>query len=193
MWTPPDTRFHAPSLPVALARLPGAADETRALLEALGCVVLAHRIATPGDLLQVLGQGETAPRYLVIDGHGTEAGLWFGAFGTGIDTALMRGEYLPWDAFTGRVHLPGCTVVAACCYGGNPRLVQAMLTGGAVGCIASPDAVDGRVMTVFLVNLFYALTGLGLDNSTACRHAVAAAWHEDLTRMTSMSPASTSP
>ncbi len=89
MWKPVDTEFFVPLLPVSLVHISGGGLElTRAALEALGCVVLAHRIETPSDFLKVLGQGDSAPRYMVILGHGDENG--FAGTGDQIRPALDR-------------------------------------------------------------------------------------------------------
>ena len=93
MWKPVDTEFYFPHVPVSLVMLSGT-DALRGLLESLRCVVLTHRPGTPGDFLKVLSQGENAPRYMVICGHGTPEGIWFGQYGPpDIDTSMLRREY----------------------------------------------------------------------------------------------------
>ncbi|MCM3267727.1 hypothetical protein [Paenibacillus elgii] len=79
MWKPVDTRFYAKRLPIAIAAIDdgGEANFIRTVLEQFNTVTLFHAIGTPGDFLQVIGQGEeNAPPYLIISAHGDKGGLF---------------------------------------------------------------------------------------------------------------------
>ena len=178
MWRPVDTEFFAPQTPVAVCCLPesgGRGENLRSLLESLGCVVLLHSIGTPGDFLKVIAQTLTAPRYFLIVGHGLPEGLFFGTYaeGLGIDISMLHGECLPADAIRAHVQLAGTTIIADCCYGAAPSLVDAFLSRGAAAYIGTNEAL-GIESDVFLVNFFYrALTRREAD-PIACAGAIAA-------------------
>lgn len=159
MWQPVDTQFFAPQTPVSIVCLPdsgGRGAEFRTLLESLGCVVLMHQVGTPSDFLQVIAQRENAPRYLIIVGHGSPEGLYFGEYasGLGIDISMLQNEYLPPETVGEHAQLAGTTIIADVCYGATPELVRAFLSRGAKAYIASDEAL-GVELSVFLVNFFY--------------------------------------
>src|SRR4028119_607052 len=98
MWHPVNTDFFIPQLPVSIVDLPdsgGRSRNLRSLLESVNCVVLTHPMGTPGDFLKVIAQQDTAPRYLIVVGHGNPEGLHFGTYIPAIDTSMLAGEYLP--------------------------------------------------------------------------------------------------
>jgi hypothetical protein len=120
-----DQQFYTPRLPISIVALSNAdyeAHAMRAVLEAFGCVVTIHWIGTPTDFLKVLGQGEAAPRYVLITGHGDEEkGCYLGEYAAFIDTSMLRDQYLPAEVIAVVVSLPGCTVFR--------RHVEAVLSG----------------------------------------------------------------
>ena len=108
----------------------------------------------------MIAQGPSAPRYMVIMGHGTEDGLHFGEYGPAdIDTSMLRNHSLPPEVIRRHVHLPGCTVISAICQGGSAAMADAFLSGKVaayIGCKTEPDAV---AMNVFLVNFLFGGSG----------------------------------
>jgi hypothetical protein len=185
MWKPVDTEFYAPRLPVSIAAVSSDGVEfVRSTLEALHYVVLLHAIGTPTDFLKVIAQGAHAPRYMLIMGHGTEEGLYFGDYGPAeIDTSMLRNRSMPPEVIQQHVYLPGCTVISAFCAGGKAAMAQAFLKGdvaASIGCRTSPDAV---ALNVFLVNLLFGIQAKHLSDRDAWQRAVIATDHEDIDQM----------
>lgn len=185
MWKPVDAEFDVPLLPVSIAAIAGDNIEfLRAMLEALDCVVHLHAIGTPADFLKVLAQGERAPRYMLIMGHGTEDGLYFGEYGLpSIDTSMLRNQCLPPDVIHEHINLPGCTVIGGFCMAGAPAMAAAFTNGtlaAYIGCRAYPDAVP---LNVFLVNFLFGVQSKQLSDRDAWQRAVAATDHEDTNQM----------
>ena len=92
-----DQKFFVPRRHVAVVDI-GSGHEAlcvRSVLENLGMAVTLHAIGTPGDLLQVLGQGDCAPPFLVLCGHGGDSGFMLGSYGPGIETAMLVDGCLP--------------------------------------------------------------------------------------------------
>jgi hypothetical protein len=142
----------------------------RALLESLGAVVTLHLPGTPEDILLVLGQGETAPPYLVLCGHGDEEGFVLGEYAPEIDTAALIGTSLP-AAVVARTCLPGRVVVSTACTTGYAAFQRAFLGGGAAAYIA-PDGYPAGASTLLFVHLlFHELLVRGADLEPAWRHA----------------------
>lgn len=182
MWTPVDTQFYAPRLPVGVVALPngGAVIAIRQLLELLHCVVVVHWIGTPSDLLKLLAHGTDVPRYLIIEGHGSEEGLYLGTYIPEIDTSMLEGEYLPPAVIEQQVNLAGCTVINLSCNGGAVPMAKAFLAGGVagyIGCRVEPDAV---ATYIFLTNMFYNICAKGLSDRDAWHRALGATDHEDI-------------
>ena len=180
MFKPVEAEFYVPLLPVSIMQVSGGGEFLRSLLESLRCFVTLHRPGTPGDSLKIIALRENAPRYLIICGHGTEDGLYFGEYIPEIDTSMLRNECLPAAAIQETVSLPGCTIISATCYGGQPSMAEAFLAGGVKAYIGSPEAPDGMAMNVFLVNFFYAVMEKGLSDEDAWRQAAAATDHADV-------------
>jgi len=137
-----DQEFYRPRPAAAVVVLgdTGEALLVRAVLESLGTAVFLHLIGTPQDFLRVIGQGDAAPRYTVICGHGDQTGLVFGEFGEGIDvTALERGS-MPPAALTGRVDLPGKIVLSTACRTGSSAFAEAFLGGGVAAYRSGPSS-----------------------------------------------------
>ena len=146
----------SPLLPVSLVHVSGGGLElTRTALEALGCVVLTHRIGTPSDFLRVLGQGEQSPRYMVILGHGDEDGLVFGEYDKPLGGLWLRDGSLPPEAIEAHVNLPGCTVISYSCQGGSDAMARAFLTGGVAGYIGCRTEVQTVALTLFLFHFLF--------------------------------------
>ncbi len=184
MWKPIDTEFFAPLLPVSLVYVSGGGMElTRAALEALGCVVLTHRVGTPSDFLRVLGQGDQAPRYMVILGHGDENGLVFGEYDEAIDSSMLRGGSLPPEEIGAHVDLPGCTVVSYSCGGGTDAMARAFLAGGAAGYLGCRVEVETVALTLFLFHFLFAVRHKNLSDADAWRQAVFAVDHPEVDQM----------
>lgn len=184
MWKPVDTEFFVPLLPVSLVHISGGGRElTRAALEALGCVVLAHRVGTPSDFLRVLGQGEQAPRYMVILGHGDENGLVFGEYDEAIDVSMLRDGSLPPDAIRAHGNLPGCTVISYSCVGGTDAMARAVLAGRAAAYIGCRTEVQTVALTLFLFHFLFGALHKKLPDADAWRQAVLAVDHPEVDGM----------
>jgi hypothetical protein len=172
-----DAQFDVPRLPVSIAALPNCDWETqamRAVLEGFGCVVTVHWVGTPKDFLRLLGQGETAPQYLLITGHGDEEkGYYFGEYADFIDTSMLRDEYLPAEVIATTVNLPGCTVISSACAGGVEAMGRAFVGAGKVaaytGCRDYPDGSD---MLLYTVNFFYGILRKKLSAHEAWKWAI---------------------
>lgn len=168
-----DEKFYAPKTPVAVVAV-GEAGEAllvRSILENLGAAVLLHLIGTPEDFLRVIEQGDAAPRYMVICGHGDANGLIFGEYGDEIGvTSLDRGS-MPPKAIAERVKLPGTVVVSTACATGSKAFGGAFLAGGASAYIASPDYPEGDATGLFVHILFHQLLRRGEPPVDALRHA----------------------
>lgn len=173
-----DTQFFIPRLPINIVALTNAyeAEAIRALLEMMGCVVTIHWIGTPTDFLKVLGHGETAPRYLLIAGHGDDKnGYYFGEYASFIDTSMLREQHMPAEVIAPVVNLPGCTVISSACWSGVEAMGGAFTqTGKIKAYIGCRDAPRGEDMCVFLVNFFYNVMRKKLPEHEAWQKAVIA-------------------
>jgi len=173
-----DEQFYAPRLPVSIVALPNSSYEVypmRDLLEGFNCVTTVHWIGTPTDFLKVLGQGETAPRYLLIAGHGEEGkGYYLGEYAEFIDTSMLRDQYMPAEVIAPVVNLPGCTVISSACEAGVELMGRAFVGAGRinayVACRVGPYSED---MFVFLVNFFHGILRKKLSDRDAWHKAVA--------------------
>ena len=184
MWKPVDTEFFVPLLPVSVVYISGGGMElTRAALEALGCVVLTHRVGTPSDFLRVLGQGDQAPRYMVILGHGDENGLVFGEYDATVDVSMLRGGNLPPEAIQVHGNLPGCTVISYSCGGGTDATARAFLAGGVAGYIGCRAEVQTVALTLFLFHFLFGALHKKLPDADAWRQAVLAVDHPEVDQM----------
>lgn len=185
---PIDTQFYAPRLPVSIAGLPnaeGEAQAVRAALEWMGCTVLLHGIGMPQDFLKVLGQGEGAPRYLVISGHGDDQdGYYFGEYAPFLDVSMLRNQHLPAEVIAPVVNLPGCTVISSTCWGGVEAMARAFVTAGRVNAyIGCRDAPDGSDMLVYLVQFFHGVLRKKLSDHEAWKRAMIAVDQPDTYQM----------
>ncbi len=174
-----DEQFHTPRLPVSIVALPNSdleAQAIRAVLEWLNCVVTIHWVGTPMDFLKVLGQGETAPRYLLISGHGDEdKGYYFGEYADFIDTSMLRDQYMPAEVIAPVVNLPGCTVISSTCAGGVDAMGRAFTHTGRIGAyFGCREYPNGDDMLVYLVHFFYNILRKKLSDREAWHKAMAA-------------------
>ncbi len=183
MFRPVEIEFYVHLLPISIVQLSGGGEFLRSMLESLRCVVTLHRPGTPGDFLKVIALGENAPRYMIIYGHGTEDGFYFGEYISEIDTSMLCNEALPAAAIQEKVTLPGCTVISATCYGGQSAMAEAFLAGGVKAYIGSQEAPDDMAMNVFLINFFFAVMEKGLSDEDTWRQAVEATDHADIWQM----------
>lgn len=172
-----DEQFFTPRLPISIVALPDADHEAqamRAVLEGFGCVVTIHWIGTPSDFLKVLGQGASAPRYLLLSGHGDDQkGYYLGEYADFIDTSMLRDHYLPAESIAPVVDLPGCTVISSACAGGVEAMGRAFVhTGRIKAYIACRDYPDGMDMLAFLVNLFHLILRKKLSDHDAWQRAM---------------------
>ncbi len=155
----------------------------RTVLEALRCVVLRHAVGTPGDFFQAIGQGPSAAQYVVINGHGSACGLYFGEYGrSDIDTSLLREGYLPAEAIERQVHLPSCTVISLCCEGGSEAMARAFLAGRVSSYIGCRTETDSGAALVFLTNFFFRVVAKQLSYRDAWYQAVSATDYPDIHR-----------
>lgn len=172
-----DEQFYTPRLPINIVALPDGdyeAQAMRAVLEAFGCAVTIHWIGTPMDFLKVLGQGESAPRYLLIAGHGDEEkGYYLGEYAPFIDTSMLRDQYLPAEVIAPIVNLPGCTVISSACAGGVEPMGHAFVKTGRInayiGCRNYPNGDD---MLAFLVNFFFSILRKKFSDRDAWQRAM---------------------
>ena len=189
-----DEQFAVPRRAIGIVALPNSDQEAvaiRALLEAMDCAVSIHWIGAPADFLTVLSQGATAPRYLLISGHGDEdKGYYFGDYAPFVDTSMLRGQYLPASAIAPVVDLPNCTVISSACAGGVEAMGRAFVASGRirayVGCTDYPNGSD---MVVFLVHFFHGVLRKGLSDGDAMHQAIAATAQREVHQMCLYSPA----
>jgi hypothetical protein len=158
-----DETFYVPRTPVAVVAVGDASEAllVRAILESLGAAVMLHLVGTPEDFLRIIEQGETAPRHIVICGHGDENGLIFGAYDDGIDVAALVQGSMPLAAIAPRVKLPGRVVVSTACGTGSDEFGAAFLRGGVAAYIAPNGYPDGGDAGLFVHLLFHRLLRAG--------------------------------
>lgn len=185
MWNPLDTQFYAPRLPVSLVAIDSHGTEfIRTVLESLRCVVHLHAIGTPTDFLQVIAQGDSARRYMIINGHGTEYGLHFGEYGPkDIDTSMLNRGSLPPEVIQKHVNLPDCTVLSHTCGGGEEKMARAFLSGNLSAYIGCRTEVDVVAANLFLFHLLYGVTAKKLSDRDAWHRAVLAVDHEEVNQV----------
>ena len=164
-----DQSFYVPRIPVAVVDC-GATQEAalvRGLLESMNAVVTLHQPGTPKDFLLVLGQGESAPAYMVICGHGDENGFVFGGYGPQIDTTCLVKGSLPAAVLAASIRLPGRIVVSTACDTGAEAFSQAFLAGGVRAYIAPAGAPEGADAQLFVHHFFYNVFRRGLEPEEA--------------------------
>jgi hypothetical protein len=166
-----DERFDVPRIPAAVVAVgdSGEALLVRAILESLGAAVSFHLIGTPQDFLRVIGQGEAAPRYIVICGHGDETGLVFGDYGEGINVTSLKHGAMPAAAMAARVNLPGKVVVSTACRTGSSAFGEAFLGGGVAAYIAPAAYPDGSAAALFVHLLLHRILSKGDSPASAFR------------------------
>lgn len=181
MWEPVDTRFMFRRHPVTVVAIgdSGEALLIRALLEQLGAVVHLVWIGTPGDFLEVLREGQTAP-YVVISCHGDDNGLCFGEYIPEIDTSMLVKGSLPPVSIAQAIHMPDRVVINTGCYGGSDAMVQAFMAGGLKAYIGATDAPAGTAIPLFIMHFFYQLFEKKATYQAAWEHAAA---YDDTSRL----------
>jgi hypothetical protein len=180
MTGPIDTQFYVPLLPANIVALPNSYEvhAMRALLEILGCVVTVHWIGTPIDFLKVLGQGDSAPRYLLIAGHGdAELGYYFGEYADFIDTSMLHEEHMPAEVIAPVVDLPGCTVISTSCGAGVEAMGRAFTKTGKIEAYIGCRAHPGSEIHLFVVSFFFSILRKKLSDYEAWQKAMLAADH----------------
>ncbi|MCP3773030.1 hypothetical protein NLX71_06810 [Paenibacillus sp. MZ04-78.2] len=159
MWKPVDTRFYVKRLPVAIAVIgdTGEANFIRMVVEQLSMVPLFHTIGTPGDFLQVIGQGEeNAPPYLIISAHGDKGGIIFGEYIEEIDVSSLHDEVMLPETIGQAINLPGTVVINTSCSGGVEEAWQH----------AAAYDEESRSYRLYVPDGFYQLTPVGQCNKT---------------------------
>ena len=167
-----DEKFYIPRIPVSVIAV-GETSEAllvRAALESLGATVLLHLVGVPEDFLSIIEQGEAAPRYIVICGHGDEGGIIFGEFGADINTSTLEQGSMPPTVIAGRMNLPGRTVVSTACGTGSKAFGDNLLKGGIAAYIAPDCYPDGAAAGMFIHLLFDQLLRKGRSPASALRH-----------------------
>jgi hypothetical protein len=167
-----DEKFYQPRIPVAVVAI-GEASEAflvRSILEGLGATVLLHLIGTPEDFLKVIEQGENAPRYVVICGHGNENGFIFGAYGGTIDTSALQQGAMPPSSIAERVDLPRKFVVSTACGTGSKAFGEAFRKGGVAAYIAPNGYPEGADAGLFIHLLFDQILRKRTSPDSALRH-----------------------
>jgi hypothetical protein len=169
-----DEMFQAPRAPVAVVAIgdSGEALLVRSVLESLGAAVTLHLIGAPEDFLRVLAQGESAPRYLVICGHGDEKGFVFGEYADGIDISALSNGSMPPAAIAGRADLPGKIVVSTACYTGTKAFADAFRAGGAAVYVAPDGDPHGADAPLFVHLLFHRILRKGVSPEEAFREVL---------------------
>lgn len=154
-----DEEFFEPRTVIAVIAVgdSGEALLLRSILESLGAAVRFHLPGTAEDFLKCLGQGEDAPEYLIISGHGDEGGIVFGLFTTEVDTTALVEGSLPARSLWNRINLPGKVVLSTACRTGTEDFARFFLAGGVRAYIAPSDYPDGATIPLFLHRLFYEL------------------------------------
>jgi hypothetical protein len=166
-----DETFDRPRTTVSVVAI-GAASEAaliRSALESLGAAVHLHLIGTPDDLLRVLAMGDAAPRFIVLSAHGDDMGFVFGDYGPGIDIAALEHGSMSAHAISGRIRLPGRTVVSTACGTGSDAFAAAFLQGGVADYIAPRGYPEGADAAIFVHLLFHQLLTRGRTPEAALR------------------------
>lgn len=168
-----DQEFHAPRTPVAVVAIrdSGEALLIRAMLESLGAFVTLHLPGTPEDFLRILAQGQSAPNFMVISGHGDRGGFAFGDYADEIDTRSLTDGMLLASVITTRVHLPGKFVVSTACGTGSAGLGAAFATGKVAAYVAPAGDPEGAATPLFVHHLFYQLLQRKTPFDAALAHA----------------------
>lgn len=170
-----DQRFHVPRTPLAVVAVGDGMEALliRAILESLGAAVTLHLAGTPQDFLEVLAQGESAPRYIVVSGHGDRGGFLFGDYDRRIDTTMLVEGSLPADAIASRVRLPGKVVISTACETGAEAFGAAFIRGKVAAYVAPSGSPEGAIVPLFLHCLFHQLLQRKAPLDAALRRAQA--------------------
>jgi hypothetical protein len=170
-----DARFYRPRPAVAIADCGGVGHDAhfiRSLLEQLGAAVTLHLVGTPGDLLQVLGQGHAAAPYLIVCCHGDDNGLVFGEYAPEIDTSMLVAGSMPPECIAKHIDLPDCVVINTGCGAGERRMAEAFMSGQLKAYIGTVEPTpESTAEPLFFAHFFYKLFGTGCSEREAWEHA----------------------
>ena len=168
-----DQNFHVPRPLISIVAIgdSGEAQLLRILLESLGASVLLHLPGTPADFLLVLGASGSPAKYLVISGHGDDAGLIFGDYAPEIDTGCLTQGRLSPLTLAEHIALPGKIVVSTACEAGTPAFASAFLGGGVEAYIAPSGSPEGADAVLFVHRLFHQLLARRRPLARAFAHA----------------------
>lgn len=161
---------------IRIAALPDGGLEAvglRAILEASGRRTDLRFLATPHQLLELLGEGSDAPRLFILCGHGRNGALYIGELGPGLGGELLSDGFLPPETLRGRISLPGTTVLCTACNSGHAELGAHFIAGGASAFVGPEDEPDGDDMMLAAHILLHGLCR-GLSKRAAVEAAMTA-------------------
>ena len=175
MWNPIDTHFYRKKLPVSIVNIDyySMAPLYRQILEDMGAVVHLHNIDVPTDFIQVIGQEECAPPYMIIASHGEENGIVFGDYMSTIDTSMLVEGIMPFDYIAKHIKLPRTFIVNLACYGGTPETAKAFMSGGIVGYIGTDPNPNAVEHPLFISHFFHSLIRRKMSPIDAWKKAAA--------------------
>ncbi|MBL8152749.1 MAG: hypothetical protein JNM70_01090 [Anaerolineae bacterium] len=123
----------------------------RAVLESFNYRVEIHWVGSRAEALEIFRGAIPTFDHLIVSCHG--------------DPEVPGGAILVPDEdpisaadLTGRVHLPGKTVLNLGCGLGTLELARAFLGGGCAAYIGASDYVEGNSAVFFAIHLYYFLT-----------------------------------
>lgn len=147
------------SLPVDILNIDDdlASLALRGVLEYLGCRVRLHLIATARQLVDTLSGKETLSRYIVLMGHGVEAGLYLPELTPALEAQQPYHRAISAAGFEEFVRLPGSLVLNTACSLGTPDYASAFLHGGCHHYIGPLDDPDGGAALLYTLHFFYEL------------------------------------
>lgn len=121
----------------------------RAMLESMTYEVRLLPVGVPKEVAATLMRAREDD-VVILSAHGSAQGLYMGAFGDGVDTAMMKGDWLPvTEAFKGVTFRPDAVLISTACATRQSGLVQVMLNAG--GHLIAPDGYpDGHVIVPWI-------------------------------------------
>ena len=129
----------------------------RGYLEANGVATDVHLCGHPRDVLDTLERGLPADTSVVIiSAHGSEKGVFFGAYGAGVDVSLLDDGYLAPRHFLGISSLEGKSVVLTACATGHQPFADIFLARGAEIFLAPRDYAEASDVLLFVVRFLHA-------------------------------------
>lgn len=150
-----------------------AALALRGVLEAWGCEVRMHLIATPCHLVKVLGgETELSPHVVLMD-HGAAEGLHLPELAPQIAAEQPYGNVLTPRDLAEFLKLPNRLVINTGCSLGTPDFVEVFLAAGCRAYIGATDDPDGSAGLFYPLHFFYELQERGSSIEEAHRKASA--------------------